>query len=437
MDHSDRTKLKPRQFRLVSRPRVRVVAGPDEGAVLSPEDRSTIAIGTSPDNDLSLTDPTVSRYHLEIRQTAGGLEVCDLGSSNGTYVAAVRIERAKVLADTRLQIGATTVAVEDAGTAVAPPLEDDELAPGLIGRSEAIRDISRAVVRLASVRSSVLIQGETGVGKEVVARAVHDTGERRDGPFVVVDCGSMPPTLVASQLFGHERGAFTGATERRAGAFERAAGGTVLLDEIGELPLDIQPSLLGVLERQTFTRVGGAAECRADVRVLAATNRDLRAEVNRGAFRADLYYRLAVARIVIPPLRERTEDIEPLVAHFAERITGVPGDRPLAESLPALETHRWTGNVRELRNVVEAALVMGELNLERGGDGGVAVGGVAPPGEAVVPYREARSAALARFERDYLAALIEQCEGNASEAARRAKMDRPYLLTLLRKHGLR
>jgi DNA-binding NtrC family response regulator len=244
----------------------------------------------------------------------------------------------------------------------------------------------------------------------------------------------MPATLIASILFGHEKGSFTGADQRRAGAFERAAGGTVLLDEIGELPLEVQPALLGVLERRAFTRVGGSQSISADVRVVAATHRDLRAEVNAGRFRADLYYRLAVARIVIPPLRERPEDIEPLVACFVQRLTGVAELGPLASVIDALRAHPWSGNVRELRNVVEAALVMGELDLG---------GGKAPtPSRAATPaaiqtYRDARAAALTRFEAEYLRDLITRAGGNASEAARLARMDRPYLLGLLRKHGMR
>jgi DNA-binding NtrC family response regulator len=346
----------------------------------------------------------------------------------------VRITRAIVPAGTQLRVGDTTLAVEDAGQAVAPPPPSDvPRSTDLVGDSDAIREVARLVHRLARVDSSVLIQGETGTGKEVVARAIHEASPRRDHELVVVDCGSMPGTLIASILFGHEKGAFTGADQRRAGAFERAAGGTVLLDEIGELPLDVQPALLGVLERRAFTRVGGSQSIAVDVRVLAATHRDLRAEVNAGRFRADLYYRLAVAKILIPPLRERPEDIEPLVAHFVQRLTGVAELGPLATALDQLRAHPWSGNVRELRNVVEAALVMGELDLGNS-ERPVQIAGTQ---SAVTPYRDARAAALTRFEAEYLRALIDRADGNASEAARLARMDRPYLLTLLRKHGLR
>jgi DNA-binding NtrC family response regulator len=429
-----RTKLQARQARVLRRLRLRVEEGPDAGAAVEPDDGASVSVGTAADNALVVADPLVSRYHLELRRTDGGVEVVDLGSRNGTWVGGLRIERGVVPPGTRLRAGDTTLTVEDAGSSVAPAGNDPPRPPGLIGDSEAIREVARLVHRLARVDSSVLIQGETGVGKEVVARAIHEASPRRDHELVVVDCGSMPATLVASLLFGHEKGAFTGADQRRVGAFERAARGTVLLDEIGELPLEVQPALLGVLERRSFTRVGGAQSIATDVRVLAATHRDLRAEVNASRFRADLYYRLAVARIVIPPLRDRPEDVEPLVRHFVERLTGVPDHGVLADVLDALRAHPWSGNVRELRNVVESALVMGEVEL---GDQKSSPAATSSDADAIAPYRDARARALHRFEAEYLRALIDGADGNASEAARRAKMDRPYLLTLLRKHGLR
>jgi DNA-binding NtrC family response regulator len=435
-----RTKLQARQARVVQRLRVRVDEGPDAGASCEPGDGGAVVVGTAADNALVLGDELVSRYHVELRRTGDGVLVVDLGSRNGTWAGGVRLERAVVPPGTRLRVGATTLAVEDAGATVTPPGAEAPRPAGLVGDSEAIRDVARLVHRLARVDSSVLIWGETGTGKEVVAQAIHDASPRRGKELVVVDCGSMPATLISSLLFGHEKGAFTGADARRAGAFERAAGGTVLLDEIGELPLEVQPSLLGVLERRTFTRVGGGQPIAADVRVLAATHRDLRAEVNAGRFRADLYYRLAVARVVIPPLRERPEDIEPLARHFAQRLTGAPELGPLAGAMDALRAHPWSGNVRELRNVVEAALVMGELALGDAAPAGAARP-VAPPPAALdddqPSYRDARARALHAFEAEFLRQLIDRSDGNASEAARRARMDRPYLLTLLRKHGLR
>jgi DNA-binding NtrC family response regulator len=432
-DDAPRTRLQPRAVRLVHRLRVTIESGAGAGTAISPDDGAAIAIGTSEDNALVLADPAVSRYHLELRRTANGVALVDLGSRNGTWVGGVRIERAIVPAGTRLKLGDTTIVVDDAGSTVAPPTAEVPQPPDLVGDSEAIREVARLIHRLARVDSSVLIQGETGVGKEVIARALHEASPRRTAELVVVDCGSMPATLIASILFGHEKGSFTGADQRRTGAFERAAGGTILLDEIGELPLEVQPALLGVLERRAFTRVGGAQQVSVDVRILAATHRDLRAEVNAGRFRADLYYRLAVAKILIPPLRERPEDIEPLARHFVQKLTGQDDLGPLAGAIADLRAHPWSGNVRELRNVVEAAIVMGELDL--GGERAVPL----PPRAdgSIAPYRDARSAALTRFEAEYLRDLIDRTGGNASEAARVARMDRPYLLTLLRKHGLR
>jgi DNA-binding NtrC family response regulator len=411
--------------------RVRVVGGPDAGLVVTPERYDPLTVGTAPGSSVVLSDPLVSERHLELRQTPDGVAVEDRTSRNGTFIGGVRVAQVYVPAGTRLRVGNTTIAIEDAGDLESD--DPDAAIPELIGRSEAMRDVRRVVRRLATVGSSVLIEGETGVGKDVVARTIQARGQRRDAPFVVVDCGSMPATLIASLLLGHEMGAFTGADDRRIGAFERAHGGTVLLDEIGELPLELQPTLLGVLERRRFCRLGGSQEIDVDVRVLAATHRDLRAAVGEGRFRADLYFRLAVTRVTVPPLRERPEDIEPLVHHFAEQVTGIPGLHPLEDALPALRRHPWNGNVRELRNVVEAALAMGQLRLDD-------AYGATPrtsPTSPLVPYREARARAIEQFEITYLTQAMFECQNNASEAARQAQMDRQYLLSLLRKNGLR
>src|SRR5262245_8018156 len=415
----------------VRRLRVRIVEGPDRDRVME-HFGERLGIGTSPANELTLTDPTVSHYHLELR-CEDGVHVKDLGSRNGTFIGDVRVRDALVPIGTRIRIGRTVLSLLDA--TIAPP--DDPLpppnVPGLVTASATMQEIGRTVERLAQSNVSVLIQGETGTGKELVARAIHDLSARAKQPFIVVDPGALPATLIASQLFGHERGAFTGAERRQEGAFELAHGGSIFLDEIGELPLAVQPALLGVLERRSFRRLGGKEDIQVDVRVISATHRDLRAEANQGTFRADLYFRLAVARIEIPALRDRPEDIEPLVEHFAREITGAPG-LPFSEAtMAALRAHRWSGNVRELRNVVESALAMGTVSLD-----GVpsAVPDTARTG-SIVPYRAARAEALAAFERRYLRTLIEANGGNASAAARAASMDRPYLLSLLRRHGLR
>ncbi len=315
------------------------------------------------------------------------------------------------------------------------PLDE---ALGLAGPlTKRVLEVVRTIRLLAPTTLSVLVHGETGTGKELVARAIHDLSARRAGPFVTVDCGALPPTLIASELFGHERGAFTGADRKHLGAFERAQGGTVFLDEIGELPLAVQPMLLGVLQRRRFRRLGGDKEIEVDVRIVSATHRDLRADANEERFRSDLYFRLAAGRVDVPPLRERLEDLDELVASFVREITGRAEHRVLGPgAMAALRAQRWTGNVRELRNVVERALALGAVSFD---DGATRASQAQPIADdaPLPPYADARAEALAHFERSYLERLVARAGDNVSEAARLAKMDRPWLGQLLRRHGLR
>jgi transcriptional regulator with GAF, ATPase, and Fis domain len=433
----------------VHRLSIAVARGRDAGKLVEPEAGHVASVGTAADNDLVLTDDAVSRYHLELAVTPDGIAVRDLGSTNGTFAGNVRVRDAVVPRGSQLRVG-STVLMLDAADAPRPAAEPPPELPGMVFASESMREVARRVRMLAAVTTSVLVHGETGAGKELVARAVHELGPRKAAPFVVVDCASIAPTLLEAELFGHEKGAFTGALRERAGAFERAHGGTVFLDEVGELPPLAQASLLGVLERKRFRRVGGDREITVDVRVVSATNRDLRGEVNRGSFRADLYFRLAGARVVVPPLRERPEDVAVLVRHFALEMTGSEALPIAPELLAALAEQHWAGNVRELRSAVERVVAFGATELgamlDDAAPSASATSSVAPPPAApkagaddapIERYRDAKANAVAAFERGYLENVIARCDGNASEAARRAQMDRPYLLALLRRYGLR
>jgi DNA-binding NtrC family response regulator len=419
--------------------RVEVLEGPNAGQSASAaEDRLTI--GTATGNDLLLTDSTVSRYHLELVRGAQGTQVVDHASTNGTFVGGVRIERATIPAGTSLRLGRTVVRVVD-GESVSVALHAQDRLGGLLGASAVMRRLMVQLERAAKSDVAVLLLGESGTGKELIACALHETGARKEKPFVTVDCAALAPTLVASELFGHERGAFTGADRAHVGAFERAHSGTLFLDEIGELPVALQAMLLGVLERQRFRRLGGNSEIAVDVRVVSATNRDLRAEVNATRFRLDLFYRLAVVTLDVPPLRERTDDIPLLVEHFLRECGS---DEPVESlistaALESLQRQPWPGNVRELRNLVEATFAMGELPALRSARPEAA----APAPDDLIEelldedYRSARARLLESFESRYLKRLLVRAEDNVTRAAKLARMDRSHLIDLLHRHGIR
>jgi len=415
---------------------VEVVDGEAKGARAEGAAES-LSVGSAEGNDLVIADPTVSRYHLELRRGEEGVRVIDHGSTNGTRYEGARIERGTVPPGARLSLGHTTIRVDDGARITLELLEGDELA-GLRGRTAVMRRLMARVGKAARAEMPALLVGESGTGKERVARALHEESRRRSGPFVTVDCGALSPALVASELFGHEKGAFTGADRQHVGAFERAHGGTLFLDEIGELGAELQPALLGVLERGRFRRVGGRKEVEADVRVVAATHRDLRAEVNEGSFRLDLYYRLAVVVLELPPLRARLEDVPLLVEHFLREAghDGAVGEVFSADAMTALCQHRWPGNVRELRNVVEATLAMGETPALHAAD--LPAEGDAALNDALLtqPYKDARRLLLDAFERRYVQRLLERNDGNVSAAAREGRMDRTYLIKLKQRHEL-
>ncbi len=412
---------------------VEVLEGPDAGRRVE-TDGESVSVGSAPANFLELTDPTVSGYHLELEQTDAGVRVRDLGSTNGTRCGEIGLSEAYVPPSSILTLGTTKIRVSQGSGATVEILETNQLGD-LLGASNTMRRVMARLSRVALADVPVLITGESGTGKELVARAVHAHSNRSNKPFVTVDCGVLSPTLIASELFGHERGAFTGADRQRIGAFERAHGGTLFLDEVGELPAELQPQLLGALERHRFVRVGGQKEIEVDVRVVAATNRDLRAEVNSGTFRMDVYYRLAVVTVLMPALRDRPEDIPLLVDHFL-KAAGHAGPVEAivsAQTLAELQRYRWPGNVRELRNWVEATLAIGEaqeLMSQLPEE-------VSTEEVNHLPYKDARTRVLDDFESKYCRALLDECQGNVSQAARRARMDRSYLIKLLQKHDLK
>jgi DNA-binding NtrC family response regulator len=426
-----KTQLQQRNSIVISTMRVEVVDGPDRGA--NATNTETLSVGTAKDNALALGDFTVSRYHLEASAHPGGILVTDLGSTNGTYVGAVRIEKAIVPPGTHVTLGGTTIRFDDAVRKTVPAAEQATNYAGMIARSPQMLRLFQDIARIATAGTSVLIVGESGTGKERVAEALHTASGRAGAPLVTIDCGALASALLASELFGHERGAFTGADRVHVGAFERAGAGTVFLDEIGEMPAADQVSLLGVLERRRFRRVGGSAELDVNARVIAATNRDLRAEVNNGRFRHDLYHRLAVVVLRLPPLRERREDILPLVEHFTRELgaTGPVESVFGPDTLARWQKHPWPGNVRELRNAVEAAMVIGPAYRDP------STGAPDPATPGFQPYKDARAAIVRDFERDYLMRLMADTKGNVSAAARAAKMDRSHLIDLLHRHGLK
>jgi transcriptional regulator with GAF, ATPase, and Fis domain len=398
-----------------------------------------LRIGKAVDNDLVLADDTVSRHHCELTRAADGVHVRDLGSTNGTKVQGARVTEAVVQPGVVLKVGEIEIALRPAVRSVEVMPSDKTWFGSAIGQSLAMRSIFGVLERIAPTDATVLLEGETGTGKDVLARAIWTESTRAQGPFVVVDCGAVSYSLLESELFGHERGAFTGAVAARQGAFELADGGTVFLDEIGELPLDVQPKLLRVLETKEFRRVGGNRTMKTNVRVVAATKRNLQREVQGGKFREDLYFRLAVVPITVPPLRGRREDIPALVEHMLKSAGG--GITVSDDTMQGLLAHDWPGNIRELRNVLDRALYLakatghGELNLVSL-PASAATGDVFhfEPGKS---YRETRAKYDGEFERRYVKWLLARHGGNVSAAARDAKMDRKHLHDMAKKHGLR
>ncbi len=405
--------------------------GPDAGRKVRVE-QPAFVIGTGEGADLRLSDRTVSREHLTLHLTPAGVELRDEGSKNGTHIGKMRVGRVTVSSDTVLEVGSTTIALALERDPIDLPLSASARFGDALGISAAMRHLFATLEPVAKSSTTVLLEGESGVGKEVLARALHARSDRAKGPFVVVDCGAIPPTLIESELFGHEKGAFTGATEERRGLFEDASGGTLFLDEVGELPLDLQPKLLRALEQREVRPVGGRTR-KVDVRVVAATNRRLAEAVRSKEFRQDLFYRLAVVRVTVPPLRDRPEDIEPLATAFLRAHKGDPTATLSPDLVALLVHHTWPGNVRELRNVIERYAVVGAAGLLDDTDR-------ASPesGEALsrLPYHEARKVVVERFERDYIPRILARAGGVVARAADQAELARPSLYRMMDRLGI-
>ncbi len=455
-----------------------VLSGPDAGKEVEMS-KARVSVGRSMICDLVLEDKAVSGTHCEVVARDDGYRLRDLNSRNGTYAGDVKLREVYVRPGTTFRAGHTQIQFQTTDDVVEIELSQRDRFDDVIGSSAAMREIFATLEKIAPSDLTCLITGETGTGKELIARGIHNASKRKDKPFVVLDCGSIPRDLIESTLFGHEKGSFTGAVGQHRGCFEQANGGTIFLDEIGELDIMLQPKLLRVLEQREIKRVGGDRTIKVDVRVLAATNRDLRAEVNNNTFREDLYFRLSVVNCELPPLRERREDLPQLCQHFLREVASRRGVSLSfgQDAMAALVSHSWPGNVRELRNVVERAAaltdgpVISRSDLVFGRDGGPSVivshdlmqaGATAAKqaaaalsgnpnvqpvadGPAVfdphlitsgLGFKEAKQTVVDAFERAYLDALLQRNSGNITRSAQEAGLTRYHLRELLKRHGL-
>jgi DNA-binding NtrC family response regulator len=422
-------------------PRLTAVSGPGAGRSLAMQHALATA-GRHATNDLVLNDPRVSGVHLELRRQGERIHVRDAMSTNGTWLGPHRVTEIELALGAELTVGDTLLKLDLDGGATPAATSAEESFGDLVGQNDSMRELFATLARIAPKNIGLLVQGETGTGKEEVARAIHARSPRAGQPFVVIDATSLRETLAESLLFGHEKGAFTGANERRVGLFEAAHGGTVFLDEIGELPAVLQAKFLRVLERHEVTRVGSQTPIKTDVRVIAASHRDLRHEIDAGRFREDLYFRLAQLRVLLPPLRDRADDIPMLCQKL---LAGIVGDRAVmieSSALAHLAAQPWPGNVRELRNVLARAAALCTDDVIRRVD--VAGEGFGFRGtreertalDVSGPFVPAKDRAIERFESAYLSALMKRCNGNLSLASREADLARHHLRDLLKKRGL-
>lgn len=455
MDNETSTNVNPSQTLVLSpsspgdsiqvqKTKLLAISGPLQGKEFF-IDRDVFTIGSGEHNDLVISDSTVSKRHCEIGIDEQGYRVKDLDSTNGTFVQGVRVRTAFLNNGTEFKLGKTRLIFCPLQESHTVPLSSSDNFGQVLGHSVAMRRVFHTAETYAPTDATIMITGETGTGKEILAEEIHNKSDRKDKPFIVIDCASLARELIESELFGHTKGAFTGANADRVGAFEHANGGTVFLDEIGDLSPELQPKLLRVLEKREVRRVGSNKLKDIDVRIICATNRNLDIEVNEGRFREDLFFRLSVVRIELPPLRHRKEDITLLAKCFICELHGENAMDEIAEfdeAIDMLKRHDWPGNVRELRNLMEAAfytqkrpielttlLSLGHLrSLKEKHDNSF---------ETDRPFKDAKNDLIADFEKTYIRDLLDRNNGNVSQSAREAGIERAYLQRLIRKYGLK
>lgn len=427
-----------------------VVDGPNRGKKLT-LNKNLIKIGKRETNDLVIIDKTVSREHVEIEYAADSFLLRDLDSTNGTFLNGSRVKEAYLSPGDLIKCGNTTLEFVAFDEKIKIEPSDKEEFGLMVGKSRKMRQIFSILEKISPTHATVIIEGETGTGKDLVAQAIHANSHRKEKPFVVFDCSAVAPNLIESELFGHEKGAFTGAVKSRRGAFEEADGGTIFLDEIGELTAELQPKLLRALEQREIKRVGGNTSVKIDVRVICATNKNLRREIDEGRFREDLYYRLSVVKVSLPPLRDRPEDVGVIIERLLSigKFNQLPDGtfkvkRVEDDALKMLARYQWPGNVRELSNVIERAvsfvdgdtiakshldfvfaeMAHGEEHTER------------MKVDSDMPFKDAKQRVVEDFEKEYLIELLERYNHNLSKAAREAQIDRKHLRNLLKKYNI-
>ncbi len=446
-----------------------VISGPDQGKEVE-IGKPRITAGRSLINDLQLFDKAISSSHFEVVADDHGYRLRDLDSTNGLYVGELRVRDVFLKPNTVFRVGHTDIRFTSTQEVIEIALSKRDNFDDVVGASVRMREIFATLEKVAPSELTVMVTGETGTGKEMVARGIHQASHRKAKPFVVLDCGAIPKDLIESTLFGHEKGSFTGAVGQHHGCFEQANGGTIFLDEIGELDISLQPKLLRVLENREVKRVGGDKVIKVDVRVVAATNRDLRQMVSLGTFREDLYFRLSVIHVELPPLRDRKDDVPALANLFLADLAQRRGMQMSfgPDALQSLQSHSWPGNVRELRNVVERAASLcdgavvrrNDLYFNRdmsppasaaarptmtnatssgagaGGENGEGAGFPIPSFQPGVDFKESKQRVVDAFEQQYLKLLLDRHDGNITRSAQEAGLTRYHLRELLKRHGL-